>query len=149
MPSSKSNLRRITYPRSRHRDAPEGPYETTDIRPRSGVANAELESFLDFVEQFEMEMERSLSIKKGYSETRILGTLLRDHLSGKTSTTSSLIGASGMSYGTAIRAVEAIENRGLLLRRPRTSSGKSFSLHPTEKLLSDCLLYTSDAADDA
>ena len=80
--------------------------------PRSGVANAELESFLDFVEQFDMEMERSLSIKKGYSETRILGTLLRDHLSGKTSTTSSLIGASGMSYGTAIRAVEAIEKRG-------------------------------------
>ena len=137
MPSSKSTIRRITYPRSRHRDAPEGPYETTDIRPRSGVANAELESFLDFVEQFDMEMERSLSIKKGYSETRILGTLLRDHLSGKTSTTSSLIGASGMSYGTAIRAVEAIENRGLLLRRPRTSSGKSFSLHPTEKLLSE------------
>ena len=100
MPSSKSTIRRITYPRSRHRDAPEGPYETTDIRPRSGVANAELESFLDFVEQFDMEMERSLSIKKGYSETRILGTLLRDHLSGKTSTTSSLIGASGMSYGT-------------------------------------------------
>ena len=49
MPSSKSTIRRITYPRSRHRDAPEGPYETTDIRPRSGVANAELESFLDFV----------------------------------------------------------------------------------------------------
>jgi len=82
MPSSKSTIRRITYPRSRHRDAPEGPYETTDIRPRSGVANAELESFLDFVEQFDMEMERSLSIKKGYSETCLWNELWHGHSRG-------------------------------------------------------------------
>ena len=114
---------------------PEGPYETEDRDRRGGVTNRELERFLDFVEQFESEAELSLTIKKGYSEIRILAALMRDHLAGKLTTSSSLIGASGLSYGTAFRALRDMENRGLLQRRSRTKTGKSFSLHPTAKMI--------------
>ena len=132
-----SNLRRITYPRSRSRGAPEGPYESEGFSIRPGVANAEMATFLDFYEKFEFEMESSLTLKRGYSETRILSKLIRDHLSGKTSTTSSLIGASGMSYGTALRAINSIEKKGLIVKRPRTMTGRSFSLHPSDKILDE------------
>jgi multiple sugar transport system substrate-binding protein len=114
---------------------PEGPYETADKKNRIGVSNQDMERFLDLVEQFEIETDRALSIKKGYSEVRLLATLVRNHLNGKTSTSSSLVGASGLTYGTAVRALESIEERGLLLRRARTATGKSFSIHPTEKLM--------------
>ena len=114
---------------------PEGPYETEDRSQMAGISNQEMARFLDFVEQLELEAELSLSIRKGYSETRMLATLVRNHLTGKLTTSSSLVGASGMSYGTAMRALAGIEERGLLFRRPRTSTGKSFSLHPTAKLL--------------
>ncbi len=101
-----------------------------------------MERFISFVEQFEQEAELSLSIKKGYSEIRILATLIRNHVSGKLSTKSSLVGASGMSYGTAMRSIAALEERGLLFRRPRTSTGRSFSLHPTAKLLREWQEFT-------
>ena len=96
------NLRRITYPRSRSQGAPEGPYEYENFNPRPGIANSEMETFLNFYEKFENEMESLLTLKGGHGDTRILSKLIRDHLSGKTSTKSSLIASSGMSYGTAL-----------------------------------------------
>ncbi|MDE0306015.1 MAG: extracellular solute-binding protein [Albidovulum sp.] len=119
----------------RQPDKPEGPYETDDRNRRPGVSNKEISQLLDFVDQLQHEAELSLSLKPGYSELRILTALMRNHLGGKLSTSSSLVGASGLSYGTAMRALAGIENRGLMVRRPKTATGKSFSLHPTPKLI--------------
>ncbi|MDJ1018296.1 MAG: extracellular solute-binding protein [Paracoccaceae bacterium] len=87
------------------------------------------------------EADQVLSLKRGYDETRLVTTLLRNHLQGKLTTTSSLANASGLGYGTAIRAINAVEERGLLIRRPRTKTGKSFSLHPSDKLVSEWQEY--------
>lgn len=131
------NLRKITYPRLRPRGSPEGPYEYENFTPRPGTANAEMATFLDFYEKFEYEMESSLTLNRGYGDTRILSKLIRDHLSGKTSTKSSLIGSSGMSYGTALRAINSMEKNGLIVKRPRTTTGRSFSLHPSHRILDE------------
>ena len=135
MPTSDTPGAWRRHPSQSLRGRPEGPYETADKKLKIGISNQEMERFLDFMEQFEVETDRALSIKRGYSEVRLLATLVRNHLSGKTSTSSSLVSASGLTYGTAVRALESIESRGLLLRRARTATGKSFSLHPTEKLM--------------
>ena len=58
------------------------------------------------------------------------------------STSSSLVWASGMSYGTAKRALANIEERGLIVRRPKTATGKSFSLHPSPKLIQEWQEFT-------
>ncbi|CTQ56341.1 Maltose-binding periplasmic proteins/domains [Roseibium album] len=120
---------------------PEGPFETADRRPQFGVSSEEMSRFLDFVEQLETETRQSLSIKSGYDETLMLVTLLRNHLTGKLTTSTSLAQSSGLSYGTAVRAMASIEERDLLFRRPRTSSGKSYSLHPTDKLIREWQEY--------
>lgn len=114
---------------------PEGPFETADRRSQFGISSEEMSRFLDFVEQLDHETRQSLSIKSGYDETLLLVALLRNHLSGKLTTSTSLAQTSGMSYGTAIRAMASIEERGLMLRRPRTTSGKSYSIHPSDKLI--------------
>ena len=116
---------------------PEGPFETADRRRQFGISSDEMSRFLDFVEQLDHETHQALSIKTGYDETPLLVALLRNHLTGKLTTSTSLAQSSGMSYGTAIRAMASIEERGLILRRPRTSSGKSYSLHPSDKLIGE------------
>jgi multiple sugar transport system substrate-binding protein len=121
---------------------PEGPFETSDRRQQTfGVSNEEMSRFLDFMEQLDEETSRALSIKTGYDEIRLFVTLLRNHLDGKLTTSSSLAQSSGLTYGTAIRAISAIEKRELLIRRPRTVTGKSFSLHPSEKLIHEWQEY--------
>ncbi len=123
------------YDRQAKLGQPEGPYETVDQRQSFGVSSHEMARFLDFMEQLEIEVERALTVKAGYSEIRMLVSLLRNHLTGKLTTSSSLVANSGLSYGTAMRGIDSLIERGLIIKRPRTSTGKSFSLHPTEKML--------------
>ena len=61
--------------------------------------------------------------------------LIRGHLEGKVTTLTSLIGASRAPYATANRRVRDMLDAGLIEQRARTKTGKSFSLHPSEKLL--------------
>lgn len=114
---------------------PEGPYETRHLPSGTGVSNPQLVQFLDFVEQFENETETALNIRTGSREVRMLACLVRNHLNGKMTTGSSLAAASGMSYGTALRAIADCQARNLIVKRPRTPTGKSFSLHPSSLLL--------------
>lgn len=131
-----SNLRR-----QHSRARPEGPFESADHRQIRSVSGEEFTLFLDFIEALGSEADQVLSLKRGYDETRLITTLLRNHLQGKLTTTSLLAKASGLGYGTAIRAIGAIEDRGLLIRRPRTRTGKSFSLHPSDKLIAEWQEY--------
>ena len=91
--------------------------------------------FLDFIEQLEDETEAALDIRTGNREVRLLACLVRNHLNGRMTTSSSLAAASGMSYGTALRAIADCQARDLIVKRPRTPTGKSFSLHPSPMLL--------------
>ena len=126
-----------TDPRSsrRYRGKPEGPYEDGDQQPAFGVSSHELARLLDFIEQFESEIEQTLTIRTSFGEMRMLVALLRDHLTGKLTTSSSLVAHSGMTYGTAMRTIASLIERGLIVKRPRTNTGKSYSLHPTEDML--------------
>lgn len=123
------------------RARPEGPFENVDAMCSKGVTGEEFSRFLDFMEALGEESSQILSLKRGYDEMQLVMTLLRNHLQGKMTTTSSLAGASGLGYGTAIRAINSIEERGLLIRRPRTKTGKSFSLHPSDKLIAEWQEY--------
>ncbi len=126
---------RSAYSALKFRGRPEGPYETADQGPSFGKSGREMARFLDFMEQMEIETERALSIKPGYSEVRMMIALLRNHLTGKLTTSSSLVGSSNLTYGTAMRGIDSLVERGLIVKRTRTSTGKSFSLHPSEKML--------------
>ncbi len=123
------------------RSRPEGPFESTDAPQAPVVTAKEFSLFLDFIDAIGNEAERVLNMKRGYDETRLITTLLRNHLQGAMTTTSLLADASGLGYGTAIRAIHSIEGRGLLIRRPRTKTGKSYSLHPSDKLIAEWQEY--------
>ena len=121
------------------RDAatPEGPYETTAGEAPSGApSNRGADHFIEVFEQLQDEMERTLGLKAGQREIRMILFLVRNHLAGRPVTSSTLAEASGLTYGTAMRAIEQMDSEGLIVKRSRTSTGKSFSLHPSSELLS-------------
>lgn len=122
---------------------PEGPYDSLSETPMSKLSNTELSRFIDFIEQFEEETESSLSMKHGYREMRMLVHLMRNHLAGRLTTPTSLADASGLSYGTAKRGIESIMERGLILSRPRTKSGKTVSLHPSSLMIHEWEAYAN------
>ncbi|MCH9852573.1 MAG: extracellular solute-binding protein [Alphaproteobacteria bacterium] len=121
-----------------HSREPEGPFENTDMNNiRNGNLDSKLSQTINLIEQLDDEMRTNLSIKQGYSEIKILTSLVRNHLLGKMTTRSVLSASSGLSYGTSFRAIEDLVERGLISKRSRSVTGKSFSLHPTPKLLAE------------
>jgi multiple sugar transport system substrate-binding protein len=101
----------------------------------SEMSAHELERFLDFVSQFHLETEETLSLEMPVRELPILVQLMRSHLKGRMETPSSIIEGSGLARGTAHRMIEDMVERGFIAKRPRTRSGKTFSLHPTQQMI--------------
>lgn len=63
--------------------------------------------------------------------------LVSAHLEGRTVTPSALIAASGIPYATATRRLKELSESGLIEQRPRTKTGKTYSLHPSQVLLDE------------
>lgn len=62
--------------------------------------------------------------------------LMKRHLTGRMTTPTSLAQSASVSYTTATRRIAGMHDQGLLDLRPRTRSGRSFSVHPSPKLIS-------------
>lgn len=67
--------------------------------------------------------------------------ILERHLTGQLVTPTSLAQAAGVPYTTAKRRFERMLQLGLLEMRPRTRSGRSFSVHPSQKLISRAMSF--------
>lgn len=107
----------------------------------NGLSGYELDQFLDFVGSFTAEMQNCLKIDAPPRELEIMVQLVRSHLRGRLETPNSLIQKSGLSRGTAHRALDAMVSKGLIDRRARTKTGRTFSMHPSPALIDMWLDY--------
>ncbi|MDP2121981.1 MAG: extracellular solute-binding protein [Hoeflea sp.] len=103
--------------------------------PYPPFEKTELLDVVAFLEDFEHELSDALSVFAPDPYVRMTLHLIRSHLEAKTVTPTSLIGASGVPYATATRRIGEMIDNGLIDQRPRTRSGKTFSMHPSERLL--------------
>jgi multiple sugar transport system substrate-binding protein len=132
--------RMITPKAARHRrvedERPEGPYEMGDGQSadQSSIRDEQVR-FVDFVAHIYEEAGVLLGPTGSQREMRSILHLIASHFDGLLVTSSSLAAASGLSYGTALRTIEDLVDRGLIVRRARTASGRSQSLHPSAQLL--------------
>ena len=115
---------------------PEGPYENGATTSEGIFQNREVGRFMDFFVQLQEEAKRSFDLSDDQREMPIILDLINKHFTGRLVTSSSLAANSGLSYGTAIRTIRRMMKRGLILKRPRTSTGKSASLHPSDGIVS-------------
>jgi multiple sugar transport system substrate-binding protein len=122
-------------PEATGRKTPEGPYEGEGVQPPHASTNAEMLQIIDLVAGLRAEGRRSLPLGADLRDLGIILHLVRDHLVGRLTTRSSLAAGSGLSYGTAFRAIDGLIESGAIVRRERTATGKSYSLHPSSDLL--------------
>ncbi len=96
-----------------------------------------LSAALAFLEGVEAELDMALEIAEPNPYLNMVMALLRAHLDGKVVTATMLISASGVPYATARRKLHRMLDCGLIEQRVRTRSGRSFSLHPTDRLMAN------------
>lgn len=98
-------------------------------------AKTEMLQIIAFMEELGDEIEGAVEFAVPNPNLRITLHLMRGHLEAKVVTPTSLISASRVPYATASRRLKAMVDAGLIEQRPRTKTGKSFSMHPSEKLI--------------
>ena len=110
---------------------------TTTARGKVSLIDAQTSNVnvLDFMQAFNNELESALSISTTNPFMNMSIFLVRSHTEGRIVTASTLISASGVPYATGRRKLEEMVAADLIEQRPRTKSGKSFSLSPSRVLL--------------
>lgn len=108
----------------------------------SPLSKEEMLRFLDFLDELSSETEQAVELMEDPACFRMMGFLVRQHLEAKLVTITALAAASGAPYATAMRRIEEMLEKGHIVKRIKTRTGKSFSLHPSEAMLSGWYDYT-------
>ena len=106
-------------------------HETVD-QADAGASDVDV---LNFLQAFNGELESALSMSSSNPFLNMTIFLIRSHTDGRLVTASTLIAASDVPYATGRRKMEEMVASGLIEQRPRTKTGKTFSLHPSLALL--------------
>ncbi|MDG4649209.1 extracellular solute-binding protein [Roseibacterium sp. SDUM158017] len=104
-------------------------------RVSGGAPEAELAQVVGFLGDLSLELDNSLEPNTPNPHLNMILHLLRGHIEGRLVSASSMAAASGVPYATAMRKLAEIQRGGMVEQRPRTKSGRSFSLHPSAALL--------------
>jgi multiple sugar transport system substrate-binding protein len=105
------------------------------------VTKEEVLSLIDLLERVRLPAERQFSLIEPDPRWNMTVYLMKRHLTGMLVTPTSLARAADVPYTTALRRVEEMHDSGLLIYRPRTRSGRSFSIHPSQKLIDRTFEY--------
>src|SRR5215469_11959077 len=111
---------------------------SNDYEPATASANMsaeELISLLDLLERVRIPTEKWFESIQPDAVWNMIVYLMRRHFAGKLVTPTSLARAADVPYATAVRRMNDMLSEGLLVRRPRTKSGRSDAMHPSPELI--------------
>jgi multiple sugar transport system substrate-binding protein len=100
-----------------------------------GAARGDLQNVAEYLGALAFEIDTAFELSAPNPYLSMATHLVRHHTEGRMVTASSLIGASGVPYATGVRKLREMQAAGLIEQRPRTRTGRSFSLHPSATLL--------------
>jgi multiple sugar transport system substrate-binding protein len=106
--------------------------------PASGASapsGPEVQRVVHFLQEIFSEVENGIEPSTTNPHLNMLLHLLHCHFEGRLVSPSAIVAASGVPYATGTRKLADIVDAGFIEQRPRTKSGKSVSLHPSENLL--------------
>jgi multiple sugar transport system substrate-binding protein len=106
-------------------------------------AKTEILEIISYLDELGNEVENAVDLFSPNPVLRMALHLMRGHFEAKVVTPTSLIGASGIPYATATRRFREMIDAGLIEQRQRTKTGKSYSVHPSEKLIAHWMQLAS------
>lgn len=99
------------------------------------MTQTELLRILNFADQMRHLAEKRTYLSSVDARWNIMIYAIRRHFEGKRLTLTSLAAAADVPYGTAMRRITELIDAEFLIKRPSSKTGKSFSLHPSRKLI--------------
>lgn len=139
----KSGARPISPPRKALDRGMNAMGSYTQARTVPHKAKSELLRILSFLDELGDEIEGTFERFAPSPHLRMALHVMRGHLEARIVTPTSLIGASRAPYATATRKLREMIEAGMIEQRPRTRTGKTFSVHPSDAMIDQWLQLSS------
>jgi multiple sugar transport system substrate-binding protein len=94
----------------------------------------ELLRVIDFVRRTRAPFGELMPVADEEPVWNVVAFLIASEIKGQTVTASALTQVTGAPYSTSRRLIAKLIEDGLIIRAPRSRTGKTFSLHPSERL---------------
>ena len=107
----------------------------------SEMTREELLRILTFVDNTRALSEKRTDLAIVDPRWNIISFAMRRHLEGKLLTITSAAMAADVPYGTALRRINELIDEGFLIKRAKSKTGKSFSMHPSRKMIEEVESY--------
>ena len=91
---------------------------------------------IDFLERTRAPLRKMLPMADDEPVWNAVTFLIKAHIKGQTVTQTALTQVMGLPYATGLRLVGRLVDAGHVVRTPRSKTGKSFALHPSDALIS-------------
>jgi len=115
--------------------APNPSSDVATSRPVPRMRASALVEMSDFLDGLTVEIDTAFDLSVANPYLNMATHLIRHHVTGRPVTGTSLVAAAGVPYATGMRKLREMLKAGLIEQRPRTRSGKTFSLHPSALML--------------
>ena len=98
---------------------------------------------ISFVERTRTPFSQAMPVSDDQPIWNVIAYLMKAEITGQVVTTSTLVQVCGTPYSTSRRLVARLVDQGHIIRRPRSRTGKAFSLHPSPEISKAFLDYAS------
>ena len=108
------------------------------------VNNKKLLKLIDHIDNTFLLYKKKFKDSSFEADWKIFSYVIKNHSNNKTTSITSIINYSNLPHATGIRRVNKLIKNKKLYKKSKTKSGKSFSIHPSSKLIQDFELFLND-----
>ena len=111
------------------------------------VNNKELLKLIDHIDTSLLLFKSKFEHSEFETDWKIFSYCIKNNIQNKLTNITSLINISGLPHSTGLRKINKLIEQKKLIKKSKTKSGKSFSIHPSVKLLNDFRSYLNSIND--
>ena len=111
------------------------------------VNNRELLKLIDHIDSSLLLYKSKFEHSDFETDWKIFSYCIKNNIKNKLTNITSLINISGLPHSTGLRKINKLIQQKKLFKKSKTKSGKSFSIHPSSKLINDFKSYLSSIND--
>ena len=108
------------------------------------MINKKLLNLIDHIDNTFLLYKKKFKESSFETDWKIFSYVIKNHLNNKITSITSIINYSNLPHATGIRRINKLIKNKKLYKKSKTKSGKSFSIHPSSKLIQDFELFLHD-----
>ena len=111
------------------------------------INDKELLKLIDHIDSSLLLFKSKFEHSEFETDWKIFSYCIKNNIQNKLTNITSLINISGLPHSTGLRKINKLIDQKKLIKKSKTKSGKSFSIHPSVKLVNDFKSYLNSIND--